>query len=134
MSDELTDADAIEADDAKYMMRPWPNPAGEPVIVAKARGCVVTDIRGKDYLDFTAGYFVNNAGHAHDKIIAAAAAQMRDVLQVSGKHGTIPAVRLAKKLVQIAPKSVNKAFFSTGGSEDTQRCKYRGSSKCTITG
>jgi 4-aminobutyrate aminotransferase/(S)-3-amino-2-methylpropionate transaminase len=117
VSDELTDADAIEADDAKYMMRPWPNPAGEPVIVAKARGCTVTDIRGKEYLDFTAGYFVNNAGHSHDKIIEAAAAQMRNVLQVSGKHGTIPAVRLAKKLVQIAPTSVNKTFFSTGGSE-----------------
>jgi 4-aminobutyrate aminotransferase / (S)-3-amino-2-methylpropionate transaminase / 5-aminovalerate transaminase len=117
VSDELTDADAIEADDAKYMMRPWPNPAGEPVIVAKARGCTVTDIRGKEYLDFTAGYFVNNAGHSHDKIIEAATAQMRNVLQVSGKHGTIPAVRLAKKLVQLAPKSVNKTFFSTGGSE-----------------
>jgi 4-aminobutyrate aminotransferase-like enzyme len=117
VSDELTDADAIEADDAKYMMRPWPNPAGEPVIVAKARGCTVTDIRGKEYLDFTAGYFVNNAGHSHDKIIEAATAQMRNVLQVSGKHGTIPAVRLAKKLVQLAPRSVNKTFFSTGGSE-----------------
>ena len=117
MSDELSDADAIEAADSKYVMRPWANPAGEPVIVAKARGCVVTDVRGKDYLDFTAGYFVNNAGHCHPKIGEAATKQMGEVLQVSGKHGSIPAIKLAKRLVTLGPKSVHKVFFSTGGSE-----------------
>jgi len=117
MGDKTPDADAIEAADKKYVMRPWTHPAGEPVIVAKAKGCVVTDIHGKDYLDLTAGYFVNNAGHCHPRIIAAAQKQLGEVLQVSGKHGTIAAVRLAEKLMQLAPKSVNKTFFSTGGSE-----------------
>ncbi|HEY1554516.1 MAG TPA: aspartate aminotransferase family protein [Kofleriaceae bacterium] len=117
MSDDLTDADAIEAADTKYVMRPWTNPAGEPVIVAKARGCVVTDVRGKDYLDLTAGYFVNNAGHCHPKIAEAASRQMGEVLQVSGKHGSIAAVKLAKRLIGLGPKSVHKVFFSTGGSE-----------------
>src|SRR5438270_12758925 len=107
----------IDADDQKYVMRPWPNPAGEPVIVAKARDCTVTDIHGKEYLDFTAGYFVNNAGHCHAKIAEAATKQMGEVLQVPGKHGSIPAVRLAKRLVQLGPKSVHKVIFSTGGSE-----------------
>ena len=111
------DADAIEADDLKYVMRPWTHPKGEPVIVAKARGCVVTDVHGKEYLDLTAGYFVNNAGHCHPKIAEAAARQVHEVLQVSGKHGTIPMVRLAKKLIELSPPSVHKAFFSTGGSE-----------------
>ena len=112
-----TDADAIEAADSKYVMRPWTHPPGEPVIVAKAKGCVVTDIHGKEYLDFTAGYFVNNAGHCHPRIIEAATRQLGEVLQVSGKHGTIAAIRLAERLMKLAPKSVNKAFFSTGGSE-----------------
>jgi 4-aminobutyrate aminotransferase/(S)-3-amino-2-methylpropionate transaminase len=116
VSDEL-DADAIEAADRKYVMRPWTHPAGEPVIVAKARGCVVTDIRGKEYLDFTAGYFVNNAGHCHPKIAEAASKQMTEVLQVSGKHGSVAAVKLAKRLIGLGPKSVHKVFFSTGGSE-----------------
>ncbi|MGE0872409.1 MAG: aspartate aminotransferase family protein [Kofleriaceae bacterium] len=117
MADKVPDADAIEAADKKFVMRPWPHPAGEPVIVAKAKGCVVTDVHGKDYLDFTAGYFVNNAGHCHPKIAEAASKQVHEVLQVSGKHGTIPVVRLAEKLIQLGPKSVNKVFFSTGGSE-----------------
>jgi 4-aminobutyrate aminotransferase / (S)-3-amino-2-methylpropionate transaminase / 5-aminovalerate transaminase len=117
MGDRTPNADAIEEADKQYVMRPWTHPAGEPVIVAKAKGCVVTDIHGTDYLDFTAGYFVNNAGHCHPRIAEAATRQLHEVLQVSGKHGTIPVVRLAEKLIKLAPRSVNKAFFATGGSE-----------------
>ena len=36
-------------------MRPWTHPVGEPVIVARAKGCTVWDIHGKEYLDLTAG-------------------------------------------------------------------------------
>jgi 4-aminobutyrate aminotransferase / (S)-3-amino-2-methylpropionate transaminase / 5-aminovalerate transaminase len=111
------DADELEALDRRYVMRPWSHPAGEPVIVASANNCVVTDIHGKQYLDFTAGYFVNNAGHCHPRIVEAATQQMHKVLQVSGKHGTVAAVRLAERLIQLAPRSVDKAFFATGGSE-----------------
>src|SRR5262249_40146376 len=96
---QMTEAEAIEADDAKYVMRPWAPPAGERVIIAKAKGCVVTDVHGKEYLDLTAGYFVNNAGHCHPRIIEAATKQLGEVLQVSGKHGTPAAIRLAKKLI-----------------------------------
>jgi len=110
-------AESIEAADKQYVMRPWTHPAGEPVIVAKARGCVVTDVHGKDYLDFTAGYFVNAAGHCHPRIAEAATRQLHEVLQVSGKHGTVAIVRLAARLMKLAPKSIHKAFFSTGGSE-----------------
>jgi 4-aminobutyrate aminotransferase / (S)-3-amino-2-methylpropionate transaminase / 5-aminovalerate transaminase len=117
VTDELKDAASIEAADRKYVMRPWTHPAGEPVIVAKAKGCTVTDVHGKEYLDLTAGYFVNNAGHCHPRIAEAAGRQMHEVLQVSGKHGTIPAIRLAKKLIELTPRSVDKVFFSTGGSE-----------------
>src|SRR5580698_4736285 len=117
MTDELSDAASLEAADLKYVMRPWAHPAGEPVIVAKARGCTITDVHGKEFLDLTAGYFVNNAGHCHPRIIEAATKQMHDVLQVSGKHGSVPMVKLAKKLVEMTPKTLDKVFFATGGSE-----------------
>ncbi|MEO9155020.1 MAG: aspartate aminotransferase family protein [Kofleriaceae bacterium] len=120
MTDDLTDAQAIEREDEQYVMRPWPHPAGEPVIVAKAKGCTITDIHGKEYLDLTAGYFVNNAGHCHPRIIEAATKQLHSVLQVSGKHGTVPVVKLAKRLIELGPKSLNKVFFSTGGSESNE--------------
>ncbi len=111
------EADALVADDEQYVMRPWTHPPGEPVIIARARGCVITDVHGKDYVDFTAGYFVNNAGHCHPRIVEAATAQLHEVLQVSGKHGTVPMVRLAKRLIGLLPRTIDQAFFSTGGSE-----------------
>ena len=117
MTDDLTTAESIEAADKKYVMRPWTHPAGEPVIVAKAKGCTITDVHGKEYLDLTAGYFVNAAGHCHPRIKDAATRQLDEVLQVSGKHGTDAAVRLAKRVIEMGPKSINKAFFTTGGSE-----------------
>ncbi len=117
MTDDLTNAASIEAADQQYVMRPWPHPTGEPVIVAKASGCTITDIHGKEYLDLTAGYFVNNAGHCHPRIVEAATKQLHQVLQVSGKHGTVAVVKLAKRLIELGPPSLNKVFFSTGGSE-----------------
>jgi 4-aminobutyrate aminotransferase/(S)-3-amino-2-methylpropionate transaminase len=117
LGEKTPNAAQLEADDKQYVMRPWTHPAGEPVIVARAKNCVITDIHGKDYLDLTAGYFVNAAGHCHPKITEAATKQLGEVLQVSGKHGTVAIVKLAKKLKQLAPKSVDKSFFSTGGSE-----------------
>jgi 4-aminobutyrate aminotransferase-like enzyme len=111
------EADALDALDREYVMRPWAHPAGEPVIVDHAKGCNVTDVHGKTYLDLTSGYFVNNAGHCHPRIVEAATQQLHRVLQVSGKHGTVAAVKLAEKLIQIAPKGLDKAFFSTGGAE-----------------
>jgi 4-aminobutyrate aminotransferase-like enzyme len=109
----------VEKDEA-YVMRPWTHPAGEPVIIAKGKGCVVTDVHGKEYLDLTAGYFVNAAGHCHPRIIEAATRQLGEVLQVSGKHGTVAAIRLSERLVQLAPRGIEKAFFSTGGSESNE--------------
>ncbi len=114
---EAIDGDELAAKDAQYVMRPWSHPAGEPVIVARAKGCVITDVHGKEFLDFTAGYFVNNAGHCHPRIVEAATRQLNTVLQVSGKHGTVAAIRLAERLIELAPRTIDKAFFSTGGSE-----------------
>ena len=101
-------------------MRPWTHPAGEPVIVARAKNCIVTDVHGKDYLDLTAGYFVNAAGHCHPRIIEAATQQLGQVMQVSGKHGTVPVIRFAERLVNLLPDTIDQAFFSTGGSESNE--------------
>lgn len=112
-------ADELLARDAKYVIRPWTG-SGEPVPVVSGKGTVITDAYGKDFLDFTSGYFVNQAGHCHPKVAAAAAAQLTKITQVSGRHTTPPVVDLAEKLVQLTPRSVHKVFFTTGGSESNE--------------
>ena len=47
-----------------------------PVVIAAAQGSWVTDIDGKRYLDFLAGYSALNFGHRHPALIAAAHAQL----------------------------------------------------------
>ena len=113
MSNTKTSNAELIARDAKYVLRPWSG--GPPVPLVDAKGCVVTDADGKQYLDFTSGYFVNNAGHCHPDVVAAATAQMNKITQVSGKLLTVPAVDLAEKLVELS--SLDKVFFTTGGSE-----------------
>ena len=47
-----SDADAIEAADEKYVMRPWTHPAGEPVIVQRQAGNYVFEFYGnKQYIE-----------------------------------------------------------------------------------
>ncbi|AGL20689.1 ornithine--oxo-acid transaminase [Actinoplanes sp. N902-109] len=47
-----------------------------PVVIADAEGAWVTDVDGKRYLDFLAGYSALNFGHRHPGLIAAAHAQL----------------------------------------------------------
>ncbi len=102
--------------DEQFVIRPWSG-SGEPVPVVDAKGCNITDAHGKTFLDLTSGYFVNQAGHCHPKVIAATTEQLNKVMQVSGRHTTPSVVDLAEKLVEISPDSVHKVFFATGGSE-----------------
>ncbi|TCO52427.1 ornithine--oxo-acid transaminase [Actinocrispum wychmicini] len=47
-----------------------------PVVIAEAEGAWVTDVRGRRYLDFLAGYSALNFGHRHPDLVAAAHAQL----------------------------------------------------------
>jgi ornithine--oxo-acid transaminase len=54
-----------------------------PVVVASAEGAWVTDVDGRRYLDFLAGYSALNFGHRHPGLIAAAHAQLDRVTLTS---------------------------------------------------
>ncbi|HWM87177.1 MAG TPA: aspartate aminotransferase family protein [Kofleriaceae bacterium] len=105
--------------DGRYVVRPWSG-TGEPVPVVEAKDCVLTDADGKQFIDFTSGYFVNQAGHCHPKVIKAATDQMSKVCQVSGRHTTPALVDLAERLVQLSPRPLDRVFFTTGGTESNE--------------
>jgi ornithine--oxo-acid transaminase len=54
-----------------------------PVVVAEAEGASVTDVDGRRYLDFLAGYSALNFGHRHPALVAAAHAQLDRVTLTS---------------------------------------------------
>jgi 4-aminobutyrate aminotransferase-like enzyme len=105
--------------DGRYVLRPWSG-TGEPVPVVDAKDCVLTDADGKQFIDFTSGYFVNQAGHCHPRVVKAATEQMGKVTQVSGRHTTPALVDLAEKLVQLSPRPLDRVFFTTGGTESNE--------------
>jgi 4-aminobutyrate aminotransferase-like enzyme len=120
MSQANEPADALLARDSRYVSRPWTG-SGEPVPVVEAKDCIVKDATGKEFVDFTAGYFVNQAGHCNPRITRAASEQMGKVTQMSHRHTTIPMIDLAEMLAARAPgRSAKKVFFTTGGSEATE--------------
>ncbi|HET9144417.1 MAG TPA: ornithine--oxo-acid transaminase [Actinophytocola sp.] len=54
-----------------------------PVVIAEAEGAWVTDVAGKRYLDFLAGYSALNFGHRHPDLVAATIEQLGRVTLTS---------------------------------------------------
>src|SRR5919206_4097617 len=54
-----------------------------PVVIASAEGVWVTDVEGRRYLDFLAGYSSLNFGHRHPALVAAAVEQLGRVTLTS---------------------------------------------------
>ncbi|MGH3671030.1 MAG: ornithine--oxo-acid transaminase [Pseudonocardiaceae bacterium] len=54
-----------------------------PVVITSGEGAWVTDVRGRRYLDFLAGYSALNFGHRHPALVAAAMDQLNRVTLTS---------------------------------------------------
>ena len=87
----------------------------QPVVIVKGDGTKVWDVDGKEYLDFTSGWAVNNAGHANKAIADAISEQARTLLQTSNQFYTVPQLQLAEILVENS--ALDKVFFCNSGAE-----------------
>jgi 4-aminobutyrate aminotransferase/(S)-3-amino-2-methylpropionate transaminase len=90
----------------------------EPIAVGKAEGATVWDQDGKEYVDCFAGIAVVNAGHRHPKVIAAAKAQMDELVHAATYIYHVPVVGLlGERLAEITPGRLQKTFFGNSGAE-----------------
>lgn len=87
----------------------------QPVVIVKGQGTRVWDINGKEYLDFTAGWAVNNLGHCHPAVVKALQEQAATLMQTSNQFYTIPQLQLARLLVEAS--GLRKVFFCNSGAE-----------------
>ena len=66
------------------------------IVAVEGRGAWLTDVDGRRFLDLTMGIAVNNVGHCHPRVVAAARAQLRR-LDAHVGHGAPPAQRRARR-------------------------------------
>ncbi len=89
----------------------------EPLILERAEGCTVVDVDGNRYLDGTSSLWCNVHGHRHWRLDAALRDQLERVAHVTNLGCSNPTtIRLARRLVDLAPEGLSHVFFSDDGA------------------
>jgi len=87
----------------------------QPVVIVRGEGTRVWDADGKEYLDFVAGWAVDNLGHSHPAITQAIVEQAGTLIQTSNQFYTVPQLMLAELLVENS--CMDRVFFGNSGAE-----------------
>jgi len=88
-----------------------------PVIIESGKGTILTDIRGKKYIDGVSSLWVTVHGHRKKEIDQAVAKQLKKISHTTLLGlSNIPAILLAEKLLAISPRGLTKVFYSDSGS------------------
>jgi 4-aminobutyrate aminotransferase/(S)-3-amino-2-methylpropionate transaminase len=93
-----------------------------PLFIAKAEGALLTDVDGREYIDFAGGIGVNNVGHRHPKVLAAIREQLEAYVHPCF-HVMMyePYIQLAERINQIVPcRGEKKTMFANSGAESVE--------------
>lgn len=112
-----SETEEIIHDNQEYTLFSWSKQKGtNPIAVKYAKGVYLYDYDGKRYIDFSSGLMNVNIGHGNQRITAAAVKQMQEVAYVTPSCVTKVRGELGKKLAEICPGDLNKAFFTLCGA------------------
>ena len=101
----------------KHVAQTSPSPLAFEI--SKAEGCLLYDVKGKEYIDLIGGISVANIGHRHPKVIEAIKAQLDAYMHVMvyGEFVESPQVQYANLLTDNLPASLNSVYFTNSGAE-----------------
>jgi len=127
LADPNATADAWRQRDLAVLWHPCTQMREHPdtlplVPIARGEGAWLVGHDGRHYLDAVSSWWTNLFGHAEPRIAAAIAAQAHSLEQVMlAGFGHEPAIRLAERLLQIAPREPGRAplakvFYADNGS------------------
>lgn len=90
-----------------------------PVFAKEAKGAIIVDVDGNQFIDFAAGIGVVNVGHCHDRVVKAVKEQLDKYIHTSiNVFMYEPYVRLAEKIAAITPGNFpKKTMFANSGAE-----------------
>lgn len=83
----------------------------------KVEGNTLVDFDGNEYLDFSSGYGVANAGWHRVKVIESIKSQMDKLSYSTLAYPTLPALQLSEMLLKIMPEGFSKCARAVGGAD-----------------
>jgi len=111
----------LESMDKKYLWHPFTQMKdwikNDILIIQKGRGSYLFDTNGKKYLDGVSSLWCNVHGHNKKELNYAIRKQLDNIA-----HSTllglanVPSIELAGELIKIAPKGLQKVFYSDSGA------------------
>lgn len=94
----------------------------EPQIFVKAKGCTVTNIQGKEFIDGVAGgVWCVNVGFGRESIARAVYDQLAEMPYYAHTVGNLPSIELSRKLSGLMPGPNRRSFYSSSGSEANEK-------------
>src|SRR3954471_10695238 len=113
----LSQAKEIIQDNLDYTLFSWSKQKSiAPIAVKYGEGVYLYDYDGRRYLDFSSGLMNVNIGHGNQRVTHAVMEQMQQVAYVTPSCVTKARGDLGKKLAEICPGDLNKAFFTLCGA------------------
>ncbi len=104
-------------DNMDYTLFSWSKQKNlDPIAVHYGKGVYLYDFDGKRYIDFSSGLMNVNIGHGNQRITEAVVRQMQEVSYVTPSCVTRVRGELGKKLAEICPGDLNRAFFTLCGA------------------
>jgi (R)-1-hydroxy-2-aminoethylphosphonate ammonia-lyase len=85
-------------------------------VLSACEGSTIQDLQGREFLDFH-GNSIHQVGFRNRRVVDAVKAQLDTLPFCTRRYTNVPAIRLAKKLTEIAPGALNKVLFAPGGAE-----------------
>ncbi len=116
-------SESLAERDQKHLWHPLTQHKTSPEMlpVTRAKGCILTDDKGKEYIDAISSWYTAVYGHCNKYITDKVAAQMQHLDQVVFSGFTHePAIKLSEALVKILPEGQQKLFFNDNGSTATE--------------
>ena len=112
-----SETEEIIRDNQDYTIFSWSKQKGtNPIAVKYGEGIYLYDYDGKRYIDFSSGLMNVNIGHGNQRVTEAVVKQMQEVSYVTPSCVTKVRGELGKKLAEICPGDLNKAFFTLCGA------------------
>lgn len=116
-TDTVTQSQQILQDNSDFTMFSWSKQKGiAPLAIERAEGVYLYDYDGNRIIDFSSGLMNVNIGHGNQRITDAVIKQMQQVSYVTPSCVTKVRGDLGKKLAEICPGDLNKAFFTLCGA------------------